>query len=103
MTEQNQFHVEPGEIRAHAGTVGDVAGGLSSLAGGLQGGLPEAALGTFVQFLAVGLQDAMNQTSESVKHASSAVDGLSTRLTQVADRYESTDSDGAARLPEEIA
>lgn len=99
MTEANQFQVDHDQIRAHAATVGDLAGQLSSVAGGLSGGgLSGNALGTFVQFLAAGLQGAMDQTTQSITHASAAVDDVSAGLRQTADGYQHTDELNAALL-----
>jgi hypothetical protein len=102
MTASNHFQVDLAQIRAHAGAVSDVAGGLSSVHDGLSGGgVAGNALGTFVQFLAAGLHDAMTQTTQSVAHASSAVDNVSSGLVRTADDYQHTDEDNAARLRRE--
>ncbi|HEX3779435.1 MAG TPA: type VII secretion target [Pseudonocardiaceae bacterium] len=97
MTGPAHFQVEPNQLRAHAGTVGDVASGLSDAAGG-GGGLTDNALGTFVQFLTAGLQDATNKTTASIAHASSAVGNVRAGLVDTADRYQGTDQDNAGRL-----
>jgi hypothetical protein len=92
------FQVDPAQVRAHAGTVGDIAGGLSTVAGGLPCGLAEGVLGTFVQFLTAGLADAMSQVTDAVALASSALDDTSTSLTRTAAHYQDTDDHNAAGL-----
>ncbi|HWE90713.1 MAG TPA: type VII secretion target [Pseudonocardiaceae bacterium] len=102
MTAPNHFQVDLAQIRAHAGAVSDLAGELSSVNDGLSGGgVSGNALGTFVQFLASGLHDAMTQTTQSVGHASSAVDNVGAALRRTADGYQHTDEDNAARLRQE--
>ena len=101
MTTSPGFQVDPGQIRAHAGTVGGIAGQLSSVGGGLPGGLGDHALGTFVQFLTAGLQTAMAKSADAVTHGSRAVDNMSSALTRAADSYQHIDGDHAARLHEE--
>lgn len=102
MTAPNGFQVEPTQIRQHATTVSNLAGNLSSVASGMPDSLGGgAALGSFVQFLAAGLGTAMAKTGESLGHASSAVNSVSTALTRAADSYEQTDQDHIDRLRRE--
>jgi hypothetical protein len=93
-----QFEVDHDQLRAHAAAVGDLANQLSTVAGGQSRGLPGNALGSFVQFLTSGLQDAMDATTKAIGGAASGVDNVSLRLTGTADSYQQTDTSGAGRL-----
>lgn len=99
----NQFELDPDQIRGHAGSVGGVADQLSSIGAGLPGGLGAEALGTFVSFLANGLTGAMGQVGDAITHASSAVDELSTGLTQTAETYRRADDTNATNLTREYS
>lgn len=94
----NHVLVDPDRIRAHAGTADGVAAEVSTVAAALPGGLDSAALGTFTQFLTVGLQEVLGRTADAISHASAAVDSMSTRLGQAADSYQGADGDGVTRL-----
>lgn len=98
MTGPSRFQVDPDQIRTHAATVGDIAGQLGAVAGGQSGGLPDNALGSFVQFLTAGLQSAQHRTTQSISAASSGVDNVRAALVSTADRYQGTDQHSAARL-----
>lgn len=101
MSAPNGFQVEPTQIRQHATTVSNLAGSLSSVAGGMPDSLGGAALGSFVQFLAAGLGDAMAKTGDSLGHASSAVNSVGSALARAADGYEQIDQDHIDRLRRE--
>lgn len=94
----NDFEVNPEQIRSHAKTVGEAADKLSSAAQGMPGELPGDALGPFVQFLTTGLSGAMTQTTDAVAHASSTMDGMSSALVRTAEDYQRADDDNAALL-----
>lgn len=108
MTEPGRFQVDHDQLHAHAATVSDLAGQLSSVVGGQSRGLSDNALGSFVGFLTSGLQDAMDATTRAINGAASGVDNVSLRLSQTAHSYQNTDTGGAGalaalRLPEEDA
>lgn len=94
----DQFQVDVDQIRAHAGTVGDIAQQLSDVAGGLTGGLSGNALGSFVRFLTEGLSDAMNATTGAIATASSTMDRARAGLVRTADSYRNTDDTSASGL-----
>ncbi|GAA0535610.1 hypothetical protein GCM10011581_24930 [Saccharopolyspora subtropica] len=94
----SSLQVDPGQIRAHAGTLTQLADGLSSTAAGLRGGMGDNALGTFVQFLTAALGSAMTQTAEAITHASSAVDAVGAALVRTAEDYEHVDEHNAELL-----
>ena len=96
----DQFQVDVDQIRAHAGTVGDIAQHLSGVAGGLTGGLSSDALGPFVQFLTEGLSSAMNATTGAIATAASTMDRARAGLTRTADSYQNTDTGSASNLNE---
>lgn len=99
MSDSGQFQVDADQLRAHAASVGDLANQLSSVAGGGQaGGLSDNALGSFVQFLTSGLQDAMNQTTQAVSGAATGVDNVSLRLSQTAQGYQNSDTGNAGQF-----
>lgn len=98
MTEAGKFGVDPEQLHSHAAAVGDLATQLSSVVGGQPGGLSDNALGSFVQFLTSGLQDAMNRTTQVIGGAASGVDNVSLRISQTAHGYQHTDATGADRL-----
>jgi hypothetical protein len=98
VTEAGSFRIDPDQLHSHAAAVGDLATQLSSVVGGQPGGLPDNALGSFVQFLTAGLQDAMNRTTDSITSAASGVDNVSLRLSQTAHGYQNTDTHGADGL-----
>ncbi|MEV0698964.1 type VII secretion target [Saccharopolyspora sp. NPDC050389] len=98
MSAPNDFQVDPEQIREHAKTVADIAGGLSAAAGGLPGELAENALGTFVQFITAGLSGAMTQAGEAIGNAASAMDGMSSALVQTAEGYERSDDHNVGLL-----
>jgi hypothetical protein len=98
VTGAGKFEVDSDQLHTHAAAVGDLAGQLSSVAGGQPGGLSDNALGSFVQFLTSGLQDAMNSTTQAISGAASGVDNVSLRLSQTAHSYQNTDTSGAGRL-----
>ncbi|HEY4019249.1 MAG TPA: type VII secretion target [Pseudonocardiaceae bacterium] len=98
MTGAGKFGVDTDQLHTHAAAVGDLAGQLSSVVGGQPGGLSDNALGSFVQFLTGGLQDAMNRTTQSIGAAASGVDNVSLRISQTAHGYQNTDTTGAGRL-----
>jgi excreted virulence factor EspC (type VII ESX diderm) len=98
MSTPADFQVDPAQIRSHANTVGDIAGGLSSAAGGLPDGLSDNALGTFVQFVTAGLGTAMTQTLEAITQAASAVDSVRDALARTADDYQRADEHNAELL-----
>jgi phage-related protein len=93
-----RFQVDGDQLHAHAAAVGGLADQLSSVVGGQPRGLSANALGSFVQFLTSGLQDAMNATTQAIGGAASGVDNVSRRLTQTAHGYQDTDTSGAGRL-----
>jgi uncharacterized protein YukE len=101
MTTPQHFQVEPEQIRAHAKTVDDVSAQLSHAAGGLSNGLADNALGPFTQFLTTALQNAINQTTQAMTHASSGVGSVGAGLRKTADSYQETDEHSAARLSTE--
>lgn len=103
MTSPTRFQVAPDQIRTHANAVGDIADQLSGIATACSGGLSEQALGTFVQFLTAGLQDAMTQTTAAIGHASSVMHSVRAGLASSADHYQHTDDHSAAGLrPEAV-
>jgi uncharacterized protein YukE len=101
MTEPQQFQVDLAQLRKHSGTVGDLGGRLSAVVSGQPDGLGANALGTFVGFLAAGLQGAAGQTAAAITHASSVVDATSEKLGQAAESYQRADESHAARLRQE--
>lgn len=98
MTEAGQFRIDPDQLHAHAAAVGDLATQMSSVSGGQPGGLPDNALGSFVQFLTAGLQDAMNRTTQAIGAAASGMDNVGRRLTQTAHSYQNADSQRSDQL-----
>lgn len=99
MTEAGKFQIDPEQLHAHAAAVGDLATQMSSVGGGGQpGGLPDNALGSFVQFLTAGLQDAMNRTTQAIGGAASGMDNVGRRLTQTAHSYQNIDAQGSGQL-----
>ncbi|HEY2699125.1 MAG TPA: type VII secretion target [Pseudonocardiaceae bacterium] len=108
MTGPGRFAVDHDQLHAHAAAVGDLANQLSSVAGGQSRGLPDNALGSFVQFLTSGLQSATDATTKAIGGAASGVDNVGVRLAATAHSYQDTDTSGAGRLaavqlPEEDA
>src|SRR5690349_17979041 len=95
------FDVDTGQLRGHAGTVGDVADHLSAIGGRLPSGLADLALGLFTQFLTTGLQGAMTQVANTITAASSSVAELSGGVTRTAAGYENTDDVNATNLSRE--
>lgn len=98
MSDSSSFQVDAEQLRAHAASVGDLASQLSSVAGGQTGGLSDNALGSFVQFLTSGLQDAMNQTTQAVSGAATGVDNVSLRLSQTVQGYQTSDTGNAGQF-----
>jgi uncharacterized protein YukE len=101
MTTPQQFQVDLAQLRKHSGTVRDLGGQLSAVASGQPDGLGANALGTFVGFLAAGLQGAATKTTAAIAHASSVVDATSAKLGQAAESYRRADESHAARLGRE--
>jgi len=95
-----EFHVDLGQLRDHANTVGDLAGQLSDTANGLPVGPATGALGVFVEFLTSGLTDAATRTTSAVANAASAMDGARAGLTDTADQYQGTDERNATNFTE---
>lgn len=98
MSTPADFQVDPDQIRAHARTVGDAASGLSSATGGSPTELADNALGTFVQFVTVGLGTAMTQALDALTQASSAMNEVSSALARTADDYQQLDDQNASLL-----
>lgn len=92
------YMVDPGQLRAHAGTLNGYADRLASIGTALPGSLPEQSLGLFAQFLTAGLGKAMAGTLDAFGHASSTVDKVANGVQQSADDYENTDVDNAATV-----
>jgi hypothetical protein len=108
VTDAGKFQIDPDQLHAHAAAVGDLSTQLSSVVGGQPGGLPDNALGSFVQFLTAGLQDATNRTMQAISGAASGVDNVGRRLTQTASSYQNIDGQhsdqlAAIQLPAEEA
>lgn len=98
----DQFGIDPDALRKHAGTVSGVADQLSTAAGGLPSDLG-GALGTFCQFLAGGLQDAMGGVAEATTSASTSIDKVGTGLRRTADDYQRVDDTNGTDLEREYA
>lgn len=94
----SDYHVDPEQLRAHAGTLTGYADRLSALGNGLPGSLAEQSLGSFAQFLTTGLGTAMSESLNAFGHASSTVDMVATGLRQSADGYQTTDDTNAATV-----
>lgn len=101
MTETPHFWVDLDQIRTHATTVGQFADDLAGNTGAHGGTLSDNALGSFVQFLTLGLQNAMTSTSQAIGHASTAMHDVRAGLVNTADRYHGSDTDNATMLNEE--
>ena len=92
------FDVDTTQLQGHAGSVGDFADELSAIGGRLPTGLADLALGLFGQFIAVGLQGAMTQVTDTVANASSSVSELSTGVSRTAAGYLRTDESNETNL-----
>ena len=92
------FDVNPDQLRAHAGTLAGYADRLSAIGTGLPGSLAEQSLGSFAQFLTVGLGGAMTEALNAFGHAASTVDMVGSGVRQAADSYQRTDEDNATNL-----
>lgn len=97
------FDVDPEQLRGHAGRVEDVADELSAIGGRLPSGLADPALGSFAQFLAAGLQEAMTTVANTITDASSSVAEMSTGITRTAVGYQQVDETNAGNLNREHA
>jgi uncharacterized protein YukE len=85
------YHVDPDQLRTHAGALDGYADRLSALGTGLPGSLAEQSLGSFAQFLTAGLGGAMTETLNAFGHAASTVDKVAGGMRQTADAYQRTD------------
>jgi hypothetical protein len=92
------FHVDPDQLRAHAGSLTGYADRLAAIGTGLPDSLADQSLGSFAQFLTTGLTGAMTETLNAFGHASSTVDKVAAGIRQGADSYQRTDDDNATAL-----
>jgi hypothetical protein len=95
------FDVDITQLQGHAGSVGDIADELSGIGGQLPTGLTDLALGLFGQFMATGLNGAMNKVTNTVADASSSVSELSTGVSQTAAGYQRIDENNETNLTQQ--
>ncbi|MEU6642785.1 type VII secretion target [Saccharomonospora sp. NPDC046836] len=98
MTTQPSYNVEPEQLRGHAGRLAAHADQLSSIGMALPGEMGTSSLGSFAQFITVGLENAMTETMAAFEHAASTVDKVSDGMRRAADQYQNSDDDHAAAL-----
>ena len=82
------FNVNIDEVRAHARTVGDIAGTVRSVASGAQDSVSGGAFGQIAEFFASAITGAADTVRQSMGHAGETVDQVRSGLDKAADGYQ---------------